>query len=187
MSTGASSITSNHEEGDIDCVTEAISNNLVLGDGPSNSVLAKANLPNIMKKHGQFLNFVGCRENCCHSSHHSSGYATGHVTGLPIPLIPVKRVKIDEHGDTHEVNVDGGGLVTISYMNYQSEEQMEDIMSLITKDLSEPYSVYTYRYFIHNWPKLSFLVSRFLLSLLINTYSVKNQNVGFFPRGELKS
>lgn len=43
------------------------------------------------------------------------------------------------------------------YVNYTSEEQMSDIMSLIQKDLSEPYSVYTYRYFIHNWPQLCFL------------------------------
>ncbi|KAG8224266.1 hypothetical protein J437_LFUL001646 [Ladona fulva] len=34
---------------------------------------------------------------------------------------------------------------------------MPDIMRLIQKDLSEPYSIYTYRYFIHNWPKLCFL------------------------------
>ena len=47
----------------------------------------------------------------------------------------------------------------IEYVVYKSEEQMPDIMRLITKDLSEPYSIYTYRYFIHNWPKLCFLVS----------------------------
>ncbi|KAF4526204.1 hypothetical protein B566_EDAN001888 [Ephemera danica] len=34
---------------------------------------------------------------------------------------------------------------------------MPDIMRLIQKDLSEPYSIYTYRYFIHNWPKLCYL------------------------------
>ncbi|EDO48600.1 predicted protein [Nematostella vectensis] len=34
---------------------------------------------------------------------------------------------------------------------------MKAIMALITKDLSEPYSIYTYRYFIHNWPNLCFL------------------------------
>lgn len=45
----------------------------------------------------------------------------------------------------------------ISYVVYESELQMPDIMRLITKDLSEPYSIYTYRYFIHNWPKLCFL------------------------------
>jgi len=46
---------------------------------------------------------------------------------------------------------------TIRYIGYESELQMGDIMKLIQKDLSEPYSIYTYRYFIHNWPKLCFL------------------------------
>ncbi|EFN67168.1 N-acetyltransferase MAK3-like protein [Camponotus floridanus] len=45
----------------------------------------------------------------------------------------------------------------IQYVSYMSELQMPDIMKLIQKDLSEPYSIYTYRYFIHNWPKLCFL------------------------------
>uniref|UniRef100_A0AAG5CW58 N-terminal methionine N(alpha)-acetyltransferase NatC n=1 Tax=Anopheles atroparvus TaxID=41427 RepID=A0AAG5CW58_ANOAO len=47
--------------------------------------------------------------------------------------------------------------VQITYQVYESERQMPAIMSLIQKDLSEPYSIYTYRYFIHNWPKLCFL------------------------------
>ncbi|XP_067337590.1 N-alpha-acetyltransferase 30 isoform X2 [Channa argus] len=45
----------------------------------------------------------------------------------------------------------------IRYVRYESELQMPWIMRLITKDLSEPYSIYTYRYFIHNWPQLCFL------------------------------
>ncbi|KAF7488399.1 N-alpha-acetyltransferase 30 [Sarcoptes scabiei] len=45
----------------------------------------------------------------------------------------------------------------IEYVNYKDETQMQDIMRLIEKDLSEPYSIYTYRYFIHNWPQLCFL------------------------------
>ncbi|KAM9466240.1 N-alpha-acetyltransferase 30 [Clarias gariepinus] len=45
----------------------------------------------------------------------------------------------------------------ITYVRYESELQMPDIIRLITKDLSEPYSIYTYRYFIHNWPQLCFL------------------------------
>lgn len=49
----------------------------------------------------------------------------------------------------------------IRYVRYESELQMPWIMRLITKDLSEPYSIYTYRYFIHNWPQLCFLVSTF--------------------------
>ncbi|XP_045499707.1 N-alpha-acetyltransferase 30-like [Colias croceus] len=45
----------------------------------------------------------------------------------------------------------------IAIISYESELQMPEIMRLIQKDLSEPYSIYTYRYFIHNWPKLCFL------------------------------
>ncbi|XP_021440573.1 N-alpha-acetyltransferase 30 isoform X2 [Oncorhynchus mykiss] len=45
----------------------------------------------------------------------------------------------------------------VEYVPYESELQMSDIKRLITKDLSEPYSIYTYRYFIHNWPQLCFL------------------------------
>lgn len=54
-----------------------------------------------------------------------------------------------------------GSLVEkVAYVQYQSELQMPDIMRLIQKDLSEPYSIYTYRYFIHNWPMLCFLVCK---------------------------
>ncbi|XP_018087647.1 N-alpha-acetyltransferase 30 isoform X1 [Xenopus laevis] len=54
---------------------------------------------------------------------------------------------------------------TIRYVRYESELQMADIMRLITRDLSEPYSIYTYRYFIHNWPQLCFLVVETSLQL----------------------
>lgn len=40
---------------------------------------------------------------------------------------------------------------------YQDEATLARIIELITKDLSEPYSIYTYRYFIHNWPFLCFM------------------------------
>lgn len=53
----------------------------------------------------------------------------------------------DSPGDNHGIR----------YVRYESELQMPWIMRLITKDLSEPYSIYTYRYFIHNWPQLCFL------------------------------
>jgi len=47
--------------------------------------------------------------------------------------------------------------IEISYIQYKDETQMPLIMRLIQKDLSEPYSIYTYRYFIHNWPHLCYL------------------------------
>jgi len=48
-------------------------------------------------------------------------------------------------------------VTPITYIQYTDETQMPLIMRLIQKDLSEPYSIYTYRYFIHNWPNLCFL------------------------------
>lgn len=47
--------------------------------------------------------------------------------------------------------------IQITYKEYENELQMPDIMRVIQRELSEPYSIYTYRYFIHNWPKLCFL------------------------------
>ena len=46
----------------------------------------------------------------------------------------------------------------VQYSGYESEEQLADIIQLMKADLSEPYSVYTYRYFIHQWPHLCMLV-----------------------------
>eukprot|EP00035_Acanthoeca_spectabilis_P025135 m.457010 g.457010 ORF g.457010 m.457010 type:complete len:182 (+) comp21165_c0_seq1:235-780(+) len=45
----------------------------------------------------------------------------------------------------------------IEYVQYSSELQLPGIMGLISGELSEPYSIYTYRYFIHNWPNLTFM------------------------------
>ncbi|MBN3298704.1 NAA30 acetyltransferase, partial [Amia calva] len=59
----------------------------------------------------------------------------------------------EEEEEEEEMDEEG----SIQYVRYESELQMPDIMRLITKDLSEPYSIYTYRYFIHNWPQLCFL------------------------------
>lgn len=68
--------------------------------------------------------------------------------------VPTCQYTPDLSSDSSKEDRDG-----IRYVVYESEAQMPDIIRLITKDLSEPYSIYTYRYFIHNWPKLCFLVS----------------------------
>jgi len=44
----------------------------------------------------------------------------------------------------------------VKFVMYQDEVDMPGIVELIEKDLSEPYSVFTYRYFINNWPDLCF-------------------------------
>jgi N-alpha-acetyltransferase 30 len=42
----------------------------------------------------------------------------------------------------------------VSLKYFSKEEELEGIMKMITADLSEPYSIYTYRYFVYNWPQL---------------------------------
>lgn len=63
-----------------------------------------------------------------------------------------------------ELGDDGPSGVT--FVPYESELQLPHIMRLMKADLSEPYSIYTYRYFIHNWPNLCFLVGKNLTLLL---------------------
>ena len=42
---------------------------------------------------------------------------------------------------------------SIIYVDYTDESMMPDIQRLVAKDLSEPYSVFTYRYFLHICPR----------------------------------
>jgi len=49
-------------------------------------------------------------------------------------------------------------MSSLDYRPYTSEQQLPDMVDLIERDLSEPYSIYTYRYFLMNFPQLSSLV-----------------------------
>ena len=51
----------------------------------------------------------------------------------------------------------GGAAGAIAITSYRDETQLESIMALIRKDLSEPYSVFTYRRFVHGWPHFTLL------------------------------
>ncbi|XP_021762453.1 N-alpha-acetyltransferase MAK3-like [Chenopodium quinoa] len=45
----------------------------------------------------------------------------------------------------------------IEYINYGGEHHLPLIMHLVDQELSEPYSIFTYRYFVYLWPQLCFL------------------------------
>ncbi|KAJ9189779.1 hypothetical protein P3X46_001033 [Hevea brasiliensis] len=45
----------------------------------------------------------------------------------------------------------------IEYVSYGGEHHLPLIMGLVDQELSEPYSIFTYRYFVYLWPQLSFL------------------------------
>lgn len=77
-----------------------------------------------------------------------------------------KTLAVREAAEEEIVEEEVKQLPPIDYVQYESELQMPMIMKLIQKDLSEPYSIYTYRYFIYNWPKLCFLVCATNRSLL---------------------
>jgi hypothetical protein len=83
---------------------------------------------------------------------HDHDYETHSIKIIPNKFLDKSNYKVE-----NEFVIDG-----LRYVQYKDETQMPLIMNLITKDLSEPYSIYTYRYFIHNWPFLCFLVKRCL-------------------------
>jgi len=45
----------------------------------------------------------------------------------------------------------------IIYRQYLGESDLPRVMELVQNELSEPYVIYTFRYFLHQWPHLSFL------------------------------
>lgn len=61
-------------------------------------------------------------------------------------------------------------LPGIRYVQYQSSKEREyvpKIRQLISHDLSEPYSIYVYRYFLYQWGDLCFMVSLELKGVVI--------------------
>lgn len=50
----------------------------------------------------------------------------------------------------------------LRYIQYELEKEhvyLDPIRKLISKDLSEPYSIYVYRYFLNQWGDLCYMVS----------------------------
>ncbi|RDB19608.1 N-alpha-acetyltransferase 30 [Hypsizygus marmoreus] len=45
----------------------------------------------------------------------------------------------------------------IMYRQYLGEADLPHVMELVQSELSEPYVIYTFRYFLHHWPHLSFI------------------------------
>ena len=61
-------------------------------------------------------------------------------------------------------------LAELRYIQYDTEKEatyLSAIRELMSKDLSEPYSVYVYRYFLGQWGDLCFMVSSFSTSTLL--------------------
>lgn len=52
----------------------------------------------------------------------------------------------------------GGKDVVITTCTSHDDSVLAGVMQLMAKDLSEPYSIFTYRYFIMGWPQYCLLV-----------------------------
>jgi hypothetical protein len=62
------------------------------------------------------------------------------------------------------------------FETFKNEKDLEPIIKLVEKDLSEPYSIYTFRFFIYDFPKMCIMVKcRFFRkdSVFILYFSVK--------------
>ncbi|KAL0878820.1 hypothetical protein ABMA27_003847 [Loxostege sticticalis] len=112
----------------------------------NSSVLSEAQ-DDVISEVSKDVNSVQCSD--ATSEHVGEAASPLHVTRHP-------SYTIENSGDSADLHSESPGE-EIKIISYESELQMPEIMRLIQKDLSEPYSIYTYRYFIHNWPKLCFL------------------------------
>lgn len=65
----------------------------------------------------------------------------------------------------------------VSFEYYKDETQLLRIKTLMDIDLSEPYSVFTYRYFINNWPKHCILAikNNEIIGAIISKVDMHNQ------------
>lgn len=62
-------------------------------------------------------------------------------------------------GHVHSSDNQAAFYMHLALAKYTDEyEQLPKIMELIQDDLSEPYCIYTYRYFLHQWPQLCYLM-----------------------------
>ena len=50
----------------------------------------------------------------------------------------------------------------VQYHSSKEKQYLSAIRQLISEDLSEPYSIYVYRYFLYQWGDLCFMVSGLL-------------------------
>ena len=48
----------------------------------------------------------------------------------------------------------------LEFRTFEGEEDLQTIIGMIETELSEPYPIYTYRYFVQKWPHLTYLAYR---------------------------
>lgn len=76
------------------------------------------------------------------------------------PVVVSRPKSITERAadDPPQGNKADGGLRYIQYKSEHEAIYLAAIRQLISTDLSEPYSIYVYRYFLYQWGDLCFMV-----------------------------
>mmetsp|Transcript_19935 Transcript_19935/g.43343 ORF Transcript_19935/g.43343 Transcript_19935/m.43343 type:complete len:218 (+) Transcript_19935:96-749(+) len=73
----------------------------------------------------------------------------------------------------------------ITFVDYRDESQLEHVDRLVAVDLSEPYSIFTYRYFLNRYPDLCILAvdnkSGEVCGCVVGKIDVENMNVNSDP------
>jgi len=60
----------------------------------------------------------------------------------------------NNNNNSNSNNNDGDDDDDVIFIDYNDESMLSEIQTLVSRDLSEPYSIFTYRYFLHSWPQL---------------------------------
>lgn len=66
------------------------------------------------------------------------------------PDLPPRRQALEDDDDD-DTDVKPESASSVVYRTYRDEDDIPTIVDLIAPYLSEPYSIYCYRYFLHGW------------------------------------
>jgi hypothetical protein len=70
-----------------------------------------------------------------------------------------RRIHIPtDMAESTATTTDASELEYVQYEPAKEEQYLPAIRQLISKDLSEPYSIYVYRYFLYQWGDLCYMV-----------------------------
>ena len=84
--------------------------------------------------------------------HYSIASASNHL--IPVAEATMAKEEKSTYKTSDKSNSDSTAIV---FVDYKDESRLEDVDRLVACDLSEPYSIFTYRYFLNRFPDLCIL------------------------------
>ncbi|XP_068149147.1 uncharacterized protein Naa30B [Drosophila tropicalis] len=73
--------------------------------------------------------------------------------------------------------------IEITYTDFHDESQLKIVQDIVDKELSEPYSLYTYRYFVYNWPDLCFFACHGERYVGVIVCKLEHHQTSWIPQG----